>query len=741
VRIRNLLLLLATVVLVPGFLAAAVAVEKVREGERRAALSSLRETVRAAALLVDGQVQRSVGALTALGASVNLQNGKLGAFYEEARAIDQPPDVWTLLLDEAGTQRINTAVPFGTIPPPPVARQRVAQTLASQRPLVTDLFVGPATGKLLTTLYLPARPSPFGRFVVAQSFSVDHWKNTAFEPSGHAQWVVGVIDRNGSFISRSLRADEMLGKPARPELVAAAAAAHDGLIRHRTLEGVEAYDAFTHSTLTGWTIAVAAPVDTIDATATQAVLWLTAGIVMALIAAVLGASALSRTLIRSIAAAGAAARALGLGVQPVVASTGVHELNALNDELEGAAHLMAGERAARERVEVERSSLLERERAYREDAQADNAAKDRFLALLAHELRNPLAAISGATEVLLRTDPDETTRHRFHGIIQRQNRHLKRIVDDLLEVSRMLSGKIVLDSTAVNLADCVRSGIEALRTAWPEDGSRIVLEVEDAWIAGDQVRIEQVLNNLVANALKFSEKGGRIRVSVASRGAMAVLVVADDGAGIPPELFPRIFEPFVQGPPAPGQTASGLGIGLALVRQLVELHHGTVQGFSDGKGSGATFVVSLPRIASPAATAPNGLKPVVREAPRSRVLLVEDNEDNRETTAALLRMLGYDVTTADNGNAALRTAREQPPDIVVTDLSMPVMTGYELAIEIRRSRTLREIPVIALSGHGDDKDKLATAEAGFDAHLVKPIDPGMLEREISTRLAQARGRR
>ncbi len=736
-RIRNLLLLLATVVLVPGFLAAAVAVEKVREGARQAALSGLRETVRSAALLVDGQVLRSIGALTALGASENLQSGKLDAFYEEARAVDQPPNVWTLLLDEGGTQWINTAVPFGTPPPPPVAQQRVAQALAGHGPVVTDLFVGPVTKKLLTTIYLPAKPSPLGRFVVAQSFSVDHWKTTAFDSSRHSHWVVGVIDHNGRFISRSFRSDDTLGKQARPELIAAAATAHDGLIRHRTLDGVESYDAFTHSALTGWTIAVAAPVETIDATATQAVLWLAAGVAMAMIAAVLGASALSRSLIRSIGAAGEAARALGLGEKPVVEATAVHELSALNEELEGAARLMAGERDARERVELERLALLERERTYREDAQAANAAKDRFLALLGHELRNPLAAISGATEVLLRTDPNDAARRRWHEIIQRQNRHLKRIVDDLLEISRMLSGKLVLNSSTINLADCARTGIEALRAAMPDGGSRIVLDVEDAWIVGDQVRIEQILNNLVVNALRFSESGGLVRVSVTSQGAMAVLAVSDDGAGISPELLPRIFEHFVQGPPVEGQTASGLGIGLALVKQLVELHHGEVQAFSDGTGLGAKFVVSMPRVSSPSAAMNNGQKHSAQEVRSSRVLFVEDNEDARETTASLLRALGDEVATAVNGDVALRDAQERPPDVVVTDLSMPEMTGYELAIEIRRSPLLREIPVIALSGYGDDKDRLATAAAGFDAHLVKPIDPEVLAREIAAQLARA----
>ena len=295
VRIRSILLLLTGVVLAPGFLAAAVAIEKVRDAQRESALRGLTETVRATALLVDGQLQRSIGALTALGNSPSIQTANDRAFYQEAAALDAPPDVWTMLLDKSGKQRINTRVPFGTQLPPPVAQERVAQALATQRPVVSDLIVGPVSKKLLTTVYVPAKADPFGQFVVAQAFSVDHWKKTALQPQGRDRWIVGVIDHQGRFISRSHGSDQMLGRQARPELVAAAAASHDGLIRHATLEGVDSYDAFTHSDLTGWTIAIAAPVTSIENSATQAVRWLLAGGITALAFAVIGALGLSRT--------------------------------------------------------------------------------------------------------------------------------------------------------------------------------------------------------------------------------------------------------------------------------------------------------------------------------------------------------------------------------------------------------------------------------------------------------------
>lgn len=732
-RIRSHLLLLTAVVLVPGFLAAGIAVKQVRDSEREAALRGLRETVRATALLVDGEVQRSLGALAALANSQHLQTGNLEAFYQQAAAVDQRPDVWTLLLDDTGTQRLNTRVPFGTPPPPPAAKERVASVLATQRPLVTDLFQGPVTGMLLTTIYLPAKPSPAGTFVVAQAFSVEHWKKVAMQPEGRADWIVAAIDRSGRFISRSQRTDEYLGRQARPELIAAAAAARDGLIRHSTLEGIDAYDAFTHSALTGWTIAVAAPVATIEASATRAIAWLAAGVAVALAVALAGASLLSRMLLAAIDTASAAARTLGRGMPPAPPRTLVHEVNTLNDALTDAATLLAKERIARELAEADRQQLLANERAARELAQRENTSKDAFLAMLGHELRNPLAAIAGASEVLARGHQDAPSQQRFIGIIQRQNRHLNHIVNDLLEVSRMLSGKIVLAPRPLDLGHCVRHCVESLRTTDRAMNYRWQVSCGAAWVNGDAVRLEQIVNNLVVNAMQFSPPGSEVRVRAGAQGDRAVVEVADDGAGIPAELLPRIFEPFVQGPALSGRPSSGLGIGLALARQLVELHGGELRVHSGGPGQGALFSMSLPLIAAPpqgAATArASALTPC-------RVLLVEDNADARESTAELLRMMGYSVVEAADGYEALRAAAASAPDVVVMDLGLPGKTGQQVAVEMRAMPALKHVPLIALSGYGQARDQQASVAAGFDQHLVKPVQPDALAAAIETLLAR-----
>ena len=726
-RIRSHFLLLASVVLLPGLLAAAIAIEKVRDGERRAGLNALQETVRATALLVDGQVGRSIGALTVLAQSPHLQSGDLIAFYAEAKAADVAPDVWTLLLDEDGHQKLNTSLPFGTPIPPPFAREHVATVLKTQTMLVTDVVAGPATGKLLTTLYLPAKPSVHGRFVVAQAFSVDHWRKTALRPKGRTDWIVAVIDRQGKFIARSHRAETFLGRDARPELVTAAATAHDGLIRHSTLEGIESYDAFTHSDLTGWTIAVAAPVGAIEASATQSVAWLVGGLAAALLVTALGASLLSRRVIGAIDTALAGARALGRGQQPAPARTSLHEVNTLNVALAEAGRRLDDERGARAVVETERERLLENERAARETAQRENAAKDRFMALLGHELRNPLAAISGASEVLARTQRLEPSAERFLAIIQRQNLHLSRIVDDLLEISRMLSGKIVLDGRPINLGDCVRASVESLRTHASAREARIRVRIEDVWILGDSVRIEQIVNNLVTNSLKYSAADGSISVTVAATPTHALLDVADLGAGITADLLPHVFEPFVQGPP-PGGIGGGLGIGLALVKQLVELHGGSVRAESAGAGAGARFSVQFPRLLTVMQDGEG--RSIPQRTGFGRVLLVEDNDDTRETTATLLRHLGYDVAEARDADDALWQASAQTPRVVILDLGLPRRDGYALAEALRALPGFGATPMIAVSGFGQERDKAATRAAGFSAHLTKPADPDTLDATI-----------
>ena len=716
------------------FVAALFVVEHVREGERQAALRGLQESVRATALLVDREIKGSLGTLEALGTSVHLQDRNLRAFHDQAAALDQAPFIWTLLLDPSGERLIDTARPFGSQHRAVVDHGIVAQVLATQRPWVTDLTPGASAGEMLTTVYVPARGAP--GYVIAHRMSVDLWKEKALVlPAGRSVWLLAVIDRQGKFIARSQRADDLLGRLARPELVAAAAASADGLIRHRTLEGVEVYDAFTHSELTGWTIAVAAPVGSIEASSWLAVLWLVAGLAVALAAGATMATYLARKFLQGIEVAGAAAAALGRGEQPAVAPTTLDEVNTLNLALGHAGHLLSAERRLRETAELERARLLQAEIAAREAAQKENAAKDQFLALLGHELRNPLAGFAGAADLLQRKIPETAAAGRYLAVIDRQTRHLTHIVDDLVDTSRVALGKIVLQAETINLADCVASCVDGLRVTERAAGYSLVVQAEDVWVHADAVRIEQIVSNLITNALKFSAAGSEVELRVLALESTAVIEVIDHGVGITPDLLPHVFEPFIQGPGPSGRLQSGLGIGLALVKQLVQLHGGQVSATSQGAGRGSSFVVSLPRVDR---AQPRPAEPTRTATTVCRVLLVEDNADARATTAQSLRDLGYSVEVAGDGHGALAAAALQSPEVVILDIGLPDLDGYAVAAALRQSLGGEALVLIALSAYGGTDARRHAAPQLFDAHLVKPVQLDLLAHSIENKLKRRR---
>jgi two-component system, sensor histidine kinase len=360
-------------------------------------------------------------------------------------------------------------------------------------------------------------------------------------------------------------------------------------------------------------------------------------------------------------------------------------------------------------------------------ARRENRSKDEFLAMLAHELRNPLGAIQAAVQALGTTGVLNPTAVRASGIIQRQVLHMAHLVDDLLDVGRVVTGKIVLNRRDVDFAECVKASVSAL-TAGQHLEDRVSVETEEAWVYGDSVRLEQIVGNLVSNALKFSASGSKVHVSVFRKGSDAILRVADEGIGIDPELLPRIFDLFVQASDTIDRGQGGLGIGLTLVRRLVELHGGVIQVVSEGSGRGAVFTVCLPAIdrieASPSV---NGVDVPVQA---KRVFLVDDNSDSREMYRVLLKSLGHVVYEAEDGPQAMDLLPLASPDVAFIDIGLPEMDGYELARRIRATPQGRDITLVALTGYGFPEDRERAREAGFDRHLVKPVDPSALQLEL-----------
>jgi signal transduction histidine kinase len=372
-------------------------------------------------------------------------------------------------------------------------------------------------------------------------------------------------------------------------------------------------------------------------------------------------------------------------------------------------------------------------------AQRESRSKDEFLAMLAHELRNPLGAIQGAAHALGILGHPDPRALRATAIIKRQVVHMARLVDDLLDVGRAVTGKIILKRVPVNLADCVKSSISAIASGNSNPGG-IDLVSEPVWVSGDAVRLEQVVGNLISNAIKFTQGDRMVSVFVGREGEDAVLRVVDQGVGIPAEMLPKIFDLFVQAHHTIDRSRGGLGIGLTLVRRLTELHGGSIHAESDGVGCGAKFTVRLPRIAAPvledenaagAATLDKGYA-TKRLFETRRVLLVDDNHDSREMYRAVLHAHGHQVCEAADAEKALALLGDGPLDVAFIDIGLPGgMDGYELARRIRLHPMGRDLRLVALTGYGFPEDRHQSTLAGFARHLVKPVDPEALQQELS----------
>nr|WP_267876932.1 ATP-binding protein [Massilia rhizosphaerae] len=357
----------------------------------------------------------------------------------------------------------------------------------------------------------------------------------------------------------------------------------------------------------------------------------------------------------------------------------------------------------------------------RRAAERKSSAKDEFLAMLGHELRNPLSAISSASSLLGMPGVGPESAGRARLIIQRQSQHLSRIVDDLLDLSRAMSGKILLSRKRLDIATLVSSCLDTFRATGRTSGYDIDAQLEPGWVDGDATRLEQIATNLIDNALKYTPAGGRIAITVTANDADVVLRVSDSGVGIAPDLLPHVFDVFVQGAISIDRSQGGLGIGLSLVRRLVELHGGTVSASSPGNSNGSTFEIRLPRT-EPAAGADAPARAPAPVAVKPTVLLIEDNDDGREMMATMLTSFGYPVLQAGDGLEGVRVACTEKPDVALVDIGLPGIDGYEVARRLRQEAATHGIRLIALTGYGLAEDQRRVLEAGFDLHLVKPVD-------------------
>ena len=361
--------------------------------------------------------------------------------------------------------------------------------------------------------------------------------------------------------------------------------------------------------------------------------------------------------------------------------------------------------------------------------------RDEFLAMLAHELRNPLAPMRNALEIIRLQKIEDRIVRESAAILERQVQHVVRMVDDLIDVARLERGKVMLQRSRVDLNRVVAAAVETCLSNVQARGHRVAVRfaADELPLDADAVRLEQIVCNLVNNAVKFTTQPGEIRVDTAERDGDALLVVEDQGIGFEPDAAAQLFAPFLQINPTLARSAGGLGIGLTIVQRLAELHGGSVSASSPGLGKGARFVVRLPLARGAAPAEPRPAAPAPPQPARSlRVVVIEDNEDIRESLRTLLTLWGHEVQTAADGKSGMDLVLASPPDVALVDIGLPGVSGYAVARGIRGALPDRRIRLVAVTGYGQASDRDRVLAAGFDAHLLKPVAPDALQRELAT---------
>ncbi|HEX6002690.1 MAG TPA: ATP-binding protein, partial [Burkholderiales bacterium] len=524
-----------------------------------------------------------------------------------------------------------------------------------------------------------------------------------------SDWVGVVIDGNQRIVARTQNPEESVAQLASQSLRDALRRAPSGWFHGSTIEGTQVYTPYRRSQTTGWTFAMGIPAYVVDRAGQRARILLGIGLLTAVALALVLALLVGRRIAQPITALADATKAMGHG-QPFKLpehDAPVSEVRTLSAALHEAALAIN-----------ERQSLIQREKTA---LQAADRSKDEFLAMLSHELRTPLAALTTAAHVLRVAGADQHRAAQARGVVERQTRHMARLLEDLLDVSRISLGKAHLQRESFDLGELVEQLVAGWRASGRFEHHRFAHATVPVWLLADRTRIEQVISNLLDNALKFTPRGRSVSLTLRQAGTEALLQVADEGMGLSGEAMNRVFDPFVQGEQGLDPHKSGMGIGLALVKQLTEMHGGSVSVASQGPGTGTVFTVRLPAMLSPhtqlAARAASGEGSGARH-----VLIIEDNEDTRTMLREALALIGHEVREAADGAAGLAAARAAPPDIALIDIGLPDMDGYEVARRLRENSPNGHMPLIALSGYGQPSDVKRAYDAGFDVHLTKPVD-------------------
>jgi len=705
-QLRSKLLQLGLGTVIPPILLAAVLGGLLINYEREAYRRGATDRNRAFMTAVDTEIRGHMLTLNAMSASRNLHD--LRKFHEEMLLVLASQSDWQTihLALPSGQHVINTNRPFGSKLPVVLEMQSITRLLETKRPAIGEITVGPVTKRAGIPVRIPImenaavvyvltaviNPGVISRLIEAQRFP--------------PTWTTAVVDATGHYIARAPA--RSVGELAGTNLVSAVERGGEGWYRGITKDGSDSYTAYKTSDFTHWTVGVAVPASEVNAAGYRAAWLIGLGTLLTIGIALAYAYSMGRRISSPMMALAAAARSMGTDKEPAHLTTH-SEIREVRDVAQA---LTEASTAIRER-----QVLIEREQSI---LKAADKAKDEFLAMLGHELRNPLSAVSNAAALLNRPTLPPEHRLAAQAIVTRQTDQLTHMVNDLLDVGRVVAGKIHLEQTRVDLSEVADAAVHAIRAAGRAESHNISVRCPDpVYVFGDPTRLEQVITNLLSNAITHTPPNGSIDISVVKESGSAVLRVADTGAGLKEEDRAPIFELFYQADKALHRKG-GLGIGLTLVKRLVEMHGGIVSAFSAGLGKGSTFTVRLPLSSAP--TQANVGKMQGGPSMSSlNVLVIDDSEDVRSSMQLLLKIEGHVVHVAEDGHAGLEKASSVAPDIALVDIGMPGMDGYEVARQMR-ARFGDAIALIALTGYGQPDDVRRAIDAGFDEHVVKPAD-------------------
>jgi len=733
--LRFRLFLLAASGLAPLALVLVLASVDLAQDRRTEAQRSALELSRALATAVDAELGSAVSLLENLANSADLQDIPPARLATEdyarlaQRMVQRQQWLMIVVTDERGAPLAHEG-PVAALGRP-VEPESMAQVLSTLAPAVGHVAVGPS-GRHAFAVRIPVLKDGRLRYVLSAVVPTTRIVEVVTRQQVAAPWVATVFDQGGTRVASSRAGGPGRYSAALEQLVGVGN--REGVGVTRVPAGADKLVGFSRVRSSQWVVAVGIPSDEANADLRRVIAAVGAGTAVSLGLLAWLAWRMARSISGPIDMLKRAAADLGAGKQVALRPLGVEELDEVGWALRQAAIDRDDANERHGKVEAERERLLAQLEEALHVAEQANRNKDEFLALLGHELRNPLAPIMNAVHLIGLKGDDRTLPER--RIIQRQLRYVTRMVDDLLDASRITSNRFAINLRPLRPVPVLEQTVESQR---PNFGARAVnLRIDDAarneWVRADEARLVQVFNNILGNAIKFTAPTGSIDVEARKVGRSIEFAFRDDGPGMKPEHLRRAFDLFYQAPNRAPGVGAGLGLGLAIVRSLVEMHAGTVQAHSDGEGRGMAITITLP-LGAPPNHEP--VKPRMSAGAVSmRVLVVDDNEDAADTLSMLLVATGFVVQVAYAPQSALDAAVSFQPEIVLLDIGLPEMDGYEVARRLRSGERPYGGRLVALTGYGQEKDVQKAHDAGFDAHLTKPVEPDTLL-ELLARLAQA----